>query len=66
VRFSPLAEPIKKQLKEQRIKLHPAKIDYFQKVANAITLLTVHGLLTEAETKRARSRLLAEIGESND
>lgn len=66
IRFSlamgALSDPIEVQLQRQGLTLGSA--DYAKRVerwATAISSLRIHGLLTEAESGRARKRLLQEI-----
>ena len=57
-----LSDPIEVQLQQQGLTLGSA--DYAQRVerwANEISGLRIHGLLTEAESDRARKRLMKEI-----
>lgn len=59
--FGAMAPPLTKQLKGL-VWHHKARS--FQKMADAIVLLSVHGYLTEAERHRARKRLLHAISQS--
>lgn len=57
-----LSDPIEEQLQRQGLTLGSA--DYAQRVerrATEISNLRIHGLLTEAESDRARKRLIKEI-----
>lgn len=56
VTFGATAEPLHRQLRVLRRRLLLS-----QRLADAITLLSVHGLLTEGETHQARKRLVAQI-----
>lgn len=54
--FSGLAEPISRQLKKQGLFINNEK--RYNKIARAITLLYIHGLINESE----RSQLIRKFG----
>ena len=58
IAFGALAPPLAEQLGDR---LQPQRIALWQRCADAITLLSVHGLLTDAERTRARVRLIKAI-----
>jgi hypothetical protein len=58
--FGALAENIHGQLAKQNLAL-PMTAQPFQKLADAVTLLTIQGVLTGAECHRARVRLLRKV-----
>jgi hypothetical protein len=60
VSFGALSPTIEEQLREQGLKLDmdPALNELIQRHADQITVLEIHGILTEDETARARKRLL--------
>lgn len=55
--FGAMAAPLWQQLK-----CSLPKAAFFQQQADAITLLAIHRILTEAEVHRARARLMKAIG----
>jgi hypothetical protein len=61
IELGALAPTIEEQLAAQgfRVITHPER---FQRWSDAITRLSIAGLLTETETRRSRRRLLAMIG----
>jgi len=58
IAFGALATPLAEQLGDR---LPPQRIAFWQRCADAITLLAVHGLLTDAGRTRARVRLIKAI-----
>lgn len=58
--FGALAPDLRDQLKRQGIK-PPPYTEQWQKQDRAITLLAIHGLLTDAERTRCRRRLMKDI-----
>jgi hypothetical protein len=50
---------LKDQLKG--LKLPARELDFIQRDADAVTRLAVRGILTQAETNRARKRVVVEI-----
>lgn len=52
IEFGPLSAPLREQI--------PGLVasEWYQKKADAISLLTIHGLLTKQESDRARRRLI--------
>lgn len=59
ITFGAMAEPLKKQL--AKFKLPAQRIGKWQRDADAITYLSVGGLLRDPEKTRARERLLRVI-----
>jgi hypothetical protein len=59
--FGALCEPIAKQLSEQGHVVTKKNGRILQEFADSITMLKLHGFLTEAETHRARQRFLKRI-----
>lgn len=59
IAFGALCDPIDKQLREQGHPLKAASI--FQKDADALTWLSVRGLLPDAQVRQARKKLLRRI-----
>jgi hypothetical protein len=56
-----LCDPISKQLAG----MAPKKdLEPFDAMANAITLCSIHGLVGDAETQRARKRLLKKVAKA--
>jgi glycyl-tRNA synthetase alpha subunit len=58
--FGAMTSSIEEQLSEQNLAI--PHVERYQKMADAITLLSVRGLLSQAERKRARQRLVKLIG----
>ena len=58
ITFGAMADPIIKQLLGQDVTKIPDRINAYQEDADAITRLSIKGLLAESETRRARMRLL--------
>lgn len=56
-----LAATIEDQLSAQGLVV--PHVELYQKSAEAIVLLSVRGVLAESETRRARRRLVKQIGE---
>lgn len=54
--FGALAAPL-----WQQVKLPPQKLRDIQRMADSITLLAIHGALSEAEAHRARKRIVKKI-----
>lgn len=59
--FGALAPPIRDQLAEQGFALPRIKLAAIEQHAKGITWLSIAGLLTEAETRRARQRLIKRV-----
>lgn len=56
IRFGPLTEPLHRQLD-----VAPSRMALFQKIADALTILSLDAYLTDGETHRARKRLIRKI-----
>jgi hypothetical protein len=61
IHFGALCAPIVQQLLEQEVTAIPDNINQLQDYANSITMLYIHGILTELETHNARKRLMKKI-----
>lgn len=61
--FGALVEPIGSQLKAQGFPVNRARARAFQDIADAITLLKVHGYVPDSAGARMRKKLLAKIVE---
>lgn len=59
--FGLLCEPLAKQLADQGHAIPKRNGVILQKFADAISLLAVHGMLSDAEKDRVRKRLLQRI-----
>lgn len=59
--FGALADPIGYQLERQGLALPDAERDRLQPLADAITRLSLHAILTDAEMARARRRLAKRV-----
>ena len=62
IRFGAMSDPIQKQLKAQGLKAPPRAIREWQKRADEITSLYVHGFLSPGMATTARTRLFKLIG----
>lgn len=65
VAFGAMAPPLAEQLETGGLgplRFDPNKLQLAQRFADAITLTKVHGILSEAEAKRARLRLVRWLG----
>lgn len=56
-----ISDPIKKQLRAQGCRPIKATCAYWQRCADAITLLKIHGMITRTESNNARRRLIRQI-----
>lgn len=61
IHFGALCERIDKQLAAQGHVVTKKNGRILQSFADSITMLSLHGFLSEAETRRARQRLLKRI-----
>lgn len=62
IRFGALADPIKTQLREQRLTTGDDAItSRFQKIADSIVMLSVHSYIGEREADRLRRKLMKQI-----
>lgn len=61
ITFGAMADPIGAQLYKQGIVINAAAADRIDRCADAVTLLAIHGYLTDAEKARARTRLMKAI-----
>lgn len=60
--FGAMVAPIANQLRDQGFMPRENRLlDVWQRSADSITRLSIHGLLTQTEAHRARSRLLSQI-----
>lgn len=59
--FGATSPTLGEQLREYGLKIDPMALSRFQKIADGITLASIHGILTMAETHRARRRLVKAI-----
>lgn len=59
--FSAMHDPIKVQISNQGFKADATEVVFFQKCANAITLLRVKDLMSESATQKARQKLYKNI-----
>lgn len=62
ITFGALAPSLKLQLREQDYEIVPEVLDSFQKMADAVTLLAVHGVLPPKPVEIARRRLVTRLG----
>ena len=61
ITFGALAKPLREQLALQCLSPNNGVVRHWQRDADAISRLSVRGLLTEAGTSQARRRLLKNI-----
>jgi len=61
IEFGALSPKIADQLKEQGLTALDARIEQFQKAADSINYLKIHGLLTYGETQKARKRFISQL-----
>ena len=59
--FGALVKPIGEQLRAQSIELAPEKIERFEKIAHAITMLYLNGMIPESMRDNARKKLMRQI-----
>jgi len=59
--FGALVKPIGDQLRDQSIKLTPEKIERFEKIAHAITMLFLNGMIPVSARDNARKKLMKQI-----
>lgn len=52
-----MAKPILQQLKAQKLRV-PKRVELFQEMADGITMLSIHDILTDKERDKARQRLI--------
>lgn len=55
--FGAISDPIKEQLEAQKLRI-PKRIRLFQRMADSITLLGIHDIITDKERDKARQRLI--------
>lgn len=58
IQFGAMCPPIREQLNEQALAADEKDVVFWQRVADAIALLSIHDLITDAARERARKRLL--------
>jgi len=61
IKFGALAAPIAEQLEQQGSRLRSPDVTLVQDWADAIARLSIAGILTEAETHRARGRIMKRL-----
>lgn len=61
LRFGAVAPPLRVQLTDAGFRLGAEPCEFWQRLADAVTLLSCHELLTDSEAKRARKRLMKRI-----
>jgi hypothetical protein len=61
IHFGALCQPIKRQLRDAKLRCKPDLAAAWQDDADAVTRLAVRGLLSDAEKQRARRRLIKVI-----
>jgi hypothetical protein len=58
-----LAPPIQEQLSRRGLQIEPETLERLQQNSDAITRLQICGILTEAESDRARNRFMKKLSE---
>jgi len=61
IQLGAMSDPIKKQLEEQGLRASTEALRVWQRAADARVMLSVGGLLTEAESQRVGRRLLKKM-----
>ena len=61
IRFGALAPPIHKQLD-----VPPSKVKNDQKLADAFTMLRIHGIITDGEAAKVGTRIIKKIQRTLD
>ena len=61
IEFGALVKPIGDQLRAQSIELAPEKIERFEKIAHAITMLYLNGMIPVSARDNARKKLMKQI-----
>lgn len=61
--FGALCDPIKKQLAEQGFGQEPKVLTRWQEAADAVTRLSIMGVLAPSEVHKARQRLVKQVGQ---
>ncbi len=59
-----LVPSIKTQLEDQGLQVKPSEAMHFQRIADNITFLSVHGILTPAASAAARRRMVKKLARS--
>lgn len=67
IHFGALVDPIAKQLKAQKVPFDPKRVQLFQRLADAIVLLSVHGIITDKRVQHQRvfKKIMAHVKEFN-
>jgi len=58
INFGAMCPPIREQFAEQQLAAKSEDVAFWQRLADAIALLSIHDLITDAARQRARKRLL--------
>lgn len=61
LRFGALAPTLKVQLSSAGFRIEHDPVEWWQRLADAVMLLSCQDMLSDAETRRARKRLLKRI-----
>src|SRR5687767_10118930 len=62
--FGALSPKISRQLSAAGLRLDGGAASFFQRQADAVTLLVIHGTLSDGEAHKARRRLMKNIAEA--
>lgn len=54
LRFGAMVPTIAKQLKAQKVAFDPSKVKLYQRLADAIVILSVHGIITDKTVQHKR------------
>lgn len=63
LKFGALSESIGRQLEKQGVITHKSSIKKWEKIAFSITLLRIHSIISDEESKRAYDKLMRLIAE---
>ena len=61
LQFGPTAPSLAKQFEGAEIDVAPEIVEQWQQQSDAITLLLMHGMMTNAEATRLRKRIYADM-----
>lgn len=62
--FGALCDPLNKQLNKQGYSLSEKESERFQKIADAIIMLKIHGIIPDSVVRNAEKKLMKKIAES--
>lgn len=59
ITFGAMAPPMEQQLRG--LLIPPKEVDRLEKLARAVTILKIHGILVESEYRKAHGRIMRQI-----